>query len=50
MYGMQESTAGGAVLAATGLATGAWVLAAVGLILAGIALLALFRRGGKDRP
>jgi LPXTG-motif cell wall-anchored protein len=50
MYGVQETTAGGAVLAATGLATGAWVLTAVGLVLAGIALVALARRPGPHRP
>jgi hypothetical protein len=50
LYGAQESTAGGAVLAAAGLTTGSWVLAVAGLVLAGVALLALFRRNGKYQP
>lgn len=50
MYGAQESTAGGAVLVAAGLASGAWVLAIVGLALAGVALVALIRKPGPHRP
>ncbi|MEF3119861.1 MULTISPECIES: hypothetical protein [Kocuria] len=50
MYGAQESTAGGMVLVAAGLTTGAWVLAIVGLALAGIALTALIRKPGPHRP
>ncbi|WP_146070846.1 LPXTG cell wall anchor domain-containing protein [Arthrobacter sp. B1805] len=50
MYGASETTAGGAVLAATGLATGSMVLAAVGLLLAGLAMMALLRRPGQHRP
>lgn len=50
MYGAQETTAGGAILATAGLSTGAWVLATVGLVLAGLALWALVRKPGKHRP
>lgn len=50
MYGAQQSTAAGAALAYTGAETGAWALAAVGLILAGLALVSLVRKSGKDRP
>lgn len=50
MYGAQETTAGGTVLVAAGLASGAWILALVGLALAGIALVALLRKPGPHRP
>jgi len=49
MYGT-ETTAGSATLAATGLATGSMILAAIGIILAGIALISLARKNGKHRP
>ena len=51
MYGTDVG-AGTGVLAVTGLglATGSWVLAGVGLILAGVALFLLFRRAGVTRP
>ena len=51
MYGTDMSVATGG-LAATGLgfATGAWVLAGVGLIFAGVALWLLVRREGKVKP
>lgn len=51
MYGMDVSTAtGGLAATGLGLATGAWVLAAVGLIFAGVALYLLFRPERKMRP
>lgn len=50
MYGAQASTATGATLAYTGAQTGAWALMAVGLLLAGIALIALVRKPGKVKP
>lgn len=50
MYGTTETAAAGGALAATGAATGSYVLAAVGLILAGIAVFALLRRNPKNRP
>jgi len=50
MYGTEVSS--GTALAATGLglATGAWFLAGVGLVLAGVALYLLFRKESKVRP
>lgn len=50
MYGANETTAAGGALAMTGAATGSTILMAVGLILAGAALLLLFKRNGKNRP
>lgn len=50
MYGNTEITAAGGALAATGMATGAYVLAAVGIILAGVALWMLIRKPGRNRP
>lgn len=51
MYGTHTTAgAGAATLAYTGAQTGSLALAAVGLLLAGIALLALLRRPGKARP
>lgn len=50
MYGTNESAATGGVLAATGATMGSNILMAVGLILAGIALVLLFRRNSKNRP
>lgn len=49
MYGT-ETTAGSATLAATGLATGSIILASIGIILAGIALIALVRKNGNTKP
>lgn len=51
MYG-SDVAVGSSALAATGLglATGAWFLAGVGLILAGVALCLLFRRESKVKP
>lgn len=50
MYG--SDTGGGVALVATGagLATGSWILAGVGLVLAGIALVLLFRKESKVKP
>lgn len=50
MYGTEASTT--TALAATGasLATGSWLLAGVGLILAGMALYLLFRKESKVKP
>jgi hypothetical protein len=50
MYGASETSAGGAVLAATGLASGSMVLAGVGLVLSGLAAIALLRPAGAHRP
>lgn len=51
MYGT-ETAAGstGALLALTGVSTGAWVLTLLGVIFAGMALAALTRRNSKTRP
>lgn len=49
MYGV-EGASGGSALAATGLATGSWILMGVGIIFVGLALIALIRRPGKNRP
>lgn len=50
MYGTTEISASGGVLAATGLAIGAYALAGIGLILVGAALYMLVRKPGKNRP
>lgn len=42
--------ASGAALAYTGLNVGAGILTALGVILIGVALLALIRRSGSVRP
>lgn len=51
MYGTETGVTTMA-LAATGLglATGAWILAGVGLVLAGVAVYLLFRRESKIKP
>jgi len=48
MYG--ATTTAGASLAVTGTAIGSWWLAGVGLLLAGVALVLLFRKPGKVKP
>jgi len=48
MYGTGAGTGG--VLAATGAATGSMILIAVGILVGGIALLALLRRGSEVKP
>lgn len=40
----------GATLASTGLAVGSWVLLAVGVIFAGIAIYTLIKKDSKHRP
>ncbi|QWY82818.1 membrane protein [Arthrobacter phage SilentRX] len=51
MYGSHTTTAAaGSTLAYTGAQTGVWALIAVGLIVAGIAVLTLVRRPGKVKP
>jgi len=52
MYGTGVNAAGGggATLAYTGVATGSWMLAAFGLVCAGLALIALARRRKKGAP
>lgn len=50
MYGATDTTAGGSALAMTGLATGNLLLTGVGIIFAGLALVALFRRQSAHRP
>ena len=51
MYGT-DAGVGTTALAVTGisLATGAWLLAGVGLVLGGIALYLLFRKESKVKP
>lgn len=48
MYGTGTGAGGG--LAVTGIATGSYLLAALGLIFAGIALMMLFRKSSPVRP
>lgn len=49
MYGTEASVTGAGVLAVTGaLATGAYILAGIGLILAGLAIYALAKRNPRD--
>lgn len=50
MYGATEANASGAVLATTGLATGAYALAIIGGILVVIGVIALLRKNGKNKP
>jgi LPXTG-motif cell wall-anchored protein len=51
MYGMKASLpASGAALAYTGLDMGASLLTALGIVLIGVALLALGRRDSEVRP
>lgn len=50
MYGTTEVSASGAVLATTGLAMGSYILAGVGLVLAGIAIIMLVKKHSKNRP
>jgi hypothetical protein len=53
MYGMNAAlpaSGAGAALAYTGLNVGAGLLTAFGIMLIGVALLALARRDGKVRP
>lgn len=50
MYGTTEMSASGAVLASTGLAMGSYVLAGIGLIFAGIAVIMLVKKNSKNRP
>jgi hypothetical protein len=53
MYGMNAAmpaSRAGAALAYTGLNVGAGLLTALGIMLIGVALLALARRSGKIRP
>jgi hypothetical protein len=53
MYGMNAAmpaSGAGAALAYTGLNVGAGLLTALGILLFGVALLALARRSGKIRP
>ncbi|UVF61395.1 hypothetical protein SEA_RIKSENGUPTA_66 [Microbacterium phage RikSengupta] len=50
MYGTEASTATALAATGLGLATGAWLLAGVGLVLAGIALYQLFRKESKVKP
>jgi LPXTG-motif cell wall-anchored protein len=49
MYGA-GATGGGSALAMTGLATGSWILFAVGLVFAGVAVIALVKRHSSNRP
>jgi hypothetical protein len=48
MYG--ETTTGGATLASVGLASGSIILTVIGAVLAGWALLMLFRQNSANRP
>jgi hypothetical protein len=51
MYGMKATLpTSGAALAYTGLNVGAGLLTALGIMLIGVALLALARPGSKVRP
>lgn len=51
MYGVNETqSAAGVALAVTGLSTGASILAILGIIFVIIGVVALVRKGGKDRP
>ena len=51
MYGMNASIpASGAALAYTGLNVGAGILTALGIMLIGVALIALVRRNPATRP
>lgn len=50
MYGSETTVGVTLPVTAIGLATGAWVLAGVGLILAGVALYLLFRKESKVKP
>lgn len=49
MYGVQ-TTVLGSTLAATGLAVGSHTLAAVGMIFAGVTLVALCRKSNPIKP
>ena len=52
MYGQQSAaaTGGGAVLAYTGFTAAWYVVAAIGLVFAGLTLLQLVTRPGRHRP
>jgi hypothetical protein len=45
-----KSVLGGGALAMTGLATGAWIVAAVTLLLLGVAIVQLVRPAPAHRP
>lgn len=50
MYTGTNAMGSGLALAATGLTIGSYALIGVGLIVAGITLVAIFRKSGKNRP
>lgn len=50
MYGTEASSASALAATGLGLATGSWVLAAVGIVFVGMALYLLFRKESKVKP
>lgn len=50
MYGTEASTTSALAATGLGLATGSWILAGVGFVLAGVALYLLFRKESKVKP
>jgi hypothetical protein len=50
MYGTGTATGGATALAVTGLAVGSQVLLAIGILMAGILLIALVSKNPNHRP